>query len=60
MATAKHWPILREMSRSGAYPEVLEDYAAAMRKGNWYGRPLEGVANEGLGCSSLGIKLTTR
>ena len=60
MATARHWPILREMSRSGAYPEVLEEYAAAMRKGNWYGRPLEGDANEGLGCSSFGINLTAR
>jgi hypothetical protein len=60
MATAKHWPVLRQMSKSGAYPEVLEEYAAAMRKGNWYGRPLEGDADEGLGCSSLGVKLTGR
>jgi len=60
MATAKHWPVLRQMSREGAYPEVLEGYAAAMRKGNWYGRPLEGDADEGLGCSSLGVKLTGR
>jgi hypothetical protein len=60
MATAKHWPILREMSRSGAYPQVLEEYAAAMRTGTWYGRPLEGDANEGLGCSSFGIDLTKR
>jgi hypothetical protein len=58
MATAKHWPILREMSRAGAYPEVLEEYAAAMRKGTWYGRPLEGDADEGLGCSTFGIRLT--
>lgn len=58
MATAKDWPILREMSRSGAYPEILEDFAAAMRKGTWYGRPLEGDVDSGLGCSSLGIALT--
>jgi hypothetical protein len=58
MATAKRWPVLREMSRSGAYPEVLEEFAAAMRKGTWSGRPLEGDADEGLGCASLGVKLT--
>jgi hypothetical protein len=57
MATAKRWPVLRAMSSSGAYPQVLEEYAAAMRKGTWHGRPLEGDADEGLGCSSLGIKL---
>jgi hypothetical protein len=60
MATARRWPVLRAMSSSGAYPEVLEQYAAAMRKGTWYGRPLEGDADEGLGCSSLGIELGGR
>jgi hypothetical protein len=60
MATARSWPILREMSRTGAYPEVLEGYAAAMRAGTWYGRPLEGDADEGLGCASLGIRLSGR
>lgn len=57
MATAKDWPILREMAKTGAYPSVLEGYAAAMRKGTWYGRPLEPDADEGLGCSDLGVKL---
>ena len=60
MATAKDWPILREMARSGAYPEVLEGYAKAMRTGTWYGRPLEHDADEGLGCSSLGINVSAR
>ena len=58
MATAKDWPILREMARSGAYPEVLEQFAAAMRSGRWYGRPLEGDVDSGLGCPSLGIPLS--
>jgi hypothetical protein len=31
-----------------------------MREGAWYGRPLEGDADAGLGCSSLGVKLTHR
>lgn len=60
MATAKHWPVLRRMSKSGDYPEVLEEYAAAMRKGTWHGRPVEEDADEGLGCSSLGVALTDR
>jgi hypothetical protein len=60
MATAKDWPILREMARSGAYPEVLEGYAKTMGTGTWYGRPLEHDADEGLGCSSLGVELSVR
>jgi hypothetical protein len=58
MATAKDWPILQEMSKSGAYPQVLEQMAAAMPSGRWYGRPLEGDVNSGLGCPALGIPLT--
>ncbi len=58
MATAKDWPILEEMSKSGAYPEVLEQYAAKMPSGRWYGRPLEGDASSGLGCDVLGVPLT--
>jgi hypothetical protein len=58
MATAKDWPILDEMAKSGAYPEVLYGYAAAMRSGRWAGRPLEGDADSGLGCPSLGFPLS--
>jgi hypothetical protein len=57
MATARDWPILKEMSASGAYPQVLEDYAAAMPSGLWFGRPLDGDVNSGLGCPALGIPL---
>lgn len=57
MATARDWPILDEMAKSGAYPQVLYGYAAAMRSGRWAGRPLEGDADSGLGCPSLGSPL---
>jgi uncharacterized protein YodC (DUF2158 family) len=57
MATAKDWPILKDMTREGAYPEVLLDFAAAMPSGDWYGRPLAGDVNSGLGCDSLGVDL---
>jgi hypothetical protein len=59
MATAKHWPILKEMAKDGGYPGVLLDYAAAMPSGTWYGRPLIGDVNEGLGCDVFGVDLPT-
>jgi hypothetical protein len=57
MATAKDWPIVQEMSKSGAYPQILEALAAAMPSGLWSGRPLDGDVNSGLGCPALGIPL---
>jgi hypothetical protein len=57
LATAKDWPVLREMQKQGGYPDVLIEYAAAMPKGTWYGRPLTGDVNSGLGCDSLGVDL---
>jgi hypothetical protein len=51
MATARHWPVLKQMSRTGAWPSVLNGYAKAMPSGRWYGRPLLGDVNSGLGCS---------
>jgi hypothetical protein len=57
MATAPRWPTLREMSRQGAWPQVLIGYAKAMPRGNWYGRPLANEVNSGLGCSALGVHL---
>jgi hypothetical protein len=57
MRTAKDWPVLRQMSKQGAYPEVLEDYVAAMPSGRWYGRPLIGDVESGLGCSERGVEL---
>ncbi|HJQ50990.1 MAG TPA: hypothetical protein VJ838_10800 [Gaiellaceae bacterium] len=57
MATAPSWPILQEMRSQGAYPEVLDEFAKAMPSGTWYGRPLAGDADSGLGCRYLGIPL---
>jgi hypothetical protein len=57
MKTAKHWPIVKEMATSGAYPQVLETLVAAMPSGRYYGRPLEGDADPALGCPQLGIPL---
>jgi hypothetical protein len=50
--------VLAYAVRRGASAEDAADVVAAMRKGNWYGRPLEGDADEGLGCSTFGIRLT--
>jgi len=58
MATAKDWPILQEMSKSGAYPQVLEELAAAMPTGRLYNEPLEDAANSAIGCPEHGIPLT--
>lgn len=57
LASAKDWPVLEQMASSGAYGDVLEGYAAAMTKGTWAGRPLEGDVNSGLGCPALGVPL---
>lgn len=58
MASAKRWPILREMAKDGAYPEVIWELAADMPSGvwEWFGRrrPLLPRA-EGLGCARWGI-----
>jgi hypothetical protein len=59
MATAKDWPVLKEMTKEGDYPEVLLDFAAAMPSGEWYGRPLAPDVNSGLGCDTLGVDLPT-
>ena len=49
MATSKRWPIVKEMAKSGAYPQVLGMLVAAMPSGDYYGRPLEGDADPALG-----------
>jgi hypothetical protein len=63
MATAKHWPILREMSASGAYPEVLWEDTGAMPQGyyDWRGHHRDLLAHaEGLGCARLGLPLVPK
>jgi hypothetical protein len=57
LRTAEDWPVLREMSKRGAYPHVLLEYVAALPSGRWYGRPLIGDVKSGLGCSQLGVRL---
>jgi hypothetical protein len=59
LAGAKGWPVLREMEREGAYPQVLEEYAAAMPRREWFGRPLLPEVNSGLGCAAKGVQLPT-
>jgi hypothetical protein len=58
MATSRHWAILREMAKDGAYPEVVWELAAEMPSGHWKwaGRvhPLLPRA-EGLGCARNGM-----
>lgn len=57
MATAPHWPVLKQMARNGGWSGVLIQIAHAMRRGNWYGRSLAAAANPALGCSQLGVRL---
>ncbi len=58
MTIAKDWPIFEEMSRSGAYPEILLRLVEAMPSGRWYGRPLEGDVDSALGSPAGGIPLS--
>lgn len=57
LATAKSRPIIKEMAKAGGYPDVLIEFAAAMPSGDWYGRPLTGDVDSGLGCDALGVDL---
>lgn len=52
MATAPHWPILRQMSGQGGWTQVLDGYARAMPSGRYFGRPILGDVDSGLGCSN--------
>lgn len=64
MATAPHWPILHEMAREGAWPQVLISFARAMPSGTVkldHAMPLLPAVNSGLGCgSSWGVDLARR
>jgi hypothetical protein len=55
MATSKHWAILREMAKEGAYPETIWELAADMPSGKgrrgWRLLPQA----EALGCAREGI-----
>ncbi|HEV7771057.1 MAG TPA: hypothetical protein VGO66_10450 [Solirubrobacterales bacterium] len=56
MATAKDWPILHEMEKDGAYPNLIWQLAAAMPSGEWPPRGWRLLPHaEGLGCARHGI-----
>jgi len=60
MSTSTHWPILREMTKEGAYSEVLWEDAWWMPKGyfEWDGHKRSLLAHaEGLGCANYGLPL---
>jgi hypothetical protein len=57
LAGAQDWPVMREMETEGAYPQVLDEYAAALPSGRWYGRPLLPEVDSGLGCTADGVPL---
>lgn len=60
MATSTHWPILREMTKEGAYSEVAWEIAKWMPKGyfEWAGHRRSLLAQaEGLGCANFGLPL---
>jgi len=63
MATSRHWPILHEMAKDGAYPETIWELAREMPSGiwEWAGRPHPLLPRaEGLGCARLGLPLLPR
>lgn len=60
MATSTHWPILREMTKEGAYSYGLWEDAGWMPKGyfEWDGHKRDLLAHaEGLGCANFGLPL---
>jgi hypothetical protein len=60
MATSRHWPILREMTKEGEYSEVVWEIAGWMPKGyfEWSGHKRDLLAQaEGLGCAHFGVPL---
>ena len=63
MATAKHWPILHEMAKEGAYPGAIWELAREMPSGHWewngHRHPLLPRA-ESLGCARWGIPVLPR
>ncbi len=63
MATSRHWSILHEMAKDGAYPETIWELAREMPSGVWewngHRHPLLPRA-EGLGCARWGIPVLPR
>ncbi len=57
MQTARTGRSCGRWRSEGGYPDVLLDYVKAMSSGDWYGRPLIGELDDGLGCDTLGVDL---
>lgn len=60
MATSKQWPILREMTKDGAYPNTIWQLAEEMPQGYWdfRGKKRRLLAHaETLGCARQGLPL---
>ncbi|HEX5990154.1 MAG TPA: hypothetical protein VFY75_08080 [Solirubrobacterales bacterium] len=61
MATSKRWPILREMTKDGAYPNTIWQLAAEMPQGYWDFRGQQKrrllAHAETLACARLGLPL---
>jgi hypothetical protein len=58
MASARRWPILREMEKEGAYPDVIWQLAGSMPSGVWQYGPHRWrllPKAEGLGCARMGL-----
>jgi hypothetical protein len=63
MATARHWPIVRQIEKEGGYPETLLKLVASMPSGIWQFGPHRWrllPKAEGLGCARLGLPLLPR
>jgi hypothetical protein len=60
MRTSKHWPILYEMAKEGAYPQAIWEISKWMPNGyfEWAGHKRRLLAQaEGLGCARDGLPL---
>lgn len=60
MATAPHWPVVRQLEKDGGYPETLLKLVKSMPSGIWQFGPHRWRVlpkAEGLGCARLGIPL---
>ena len=47
----------RPEDAADVWPRLPVYYVGAMSSGDWYGRPLIGELDDGLGCDTLGVDL---
>jgi hypothetical protein len=63
ITSAPRWPLVRQLKREGAYPELLLKLAKSMPSGTWQFGPHRWrllPKAEGLGCARLGIPVLPR